>query len=110
MWLAEEEVLDFEQRLCFVKREEKAQQHNIAPYLATMQEYRRALTFMCELHALDHPDFSKPTCVLVIGKVSDGLSMSWATPFMLIQIKSYEGWPEVLEAMCEWGARVPLSV
>ena len=37
MWLAEEEVLDFEQRLCFMKREEKAQQHNIAPYLATMQ-------------------------------------------------------------------------
>jgi hypothetical protein len=30
------EVLDFEQWLGFVEREEKAQQHNIAPYLATM--------------------------------------------------------------------------
>ena len=39
-------------------------------YLATMQEYRRALTLMCELHALGHPKFSMPTCTLVIGKTA----------------------------------------
>jgi hypothetical protein len=56
---------------------------------------------MCELYALGHPDFSKPTCLLVVSKVLDGLSMSWATSFsMLIQIKPHEGWPEALDARC----------
>ena len=70
--LAEEEVLDFEQRLGFVQREENAQQHNIAPHLVAMQEYRRALALMCELHALGHPKFSNPICGLAVGTIPEG--------------------------------------
>lgn len=60
-------VQDFEQRLGFVQHEDKAQEHNIAPYLATLQDYRRLLGVMCELHALGHPDWTGSEKVLVKG-------------------------------------------
>lgn len=55
--------------MCTRQREEKAQQYEIVPYLDKVQEYRRALVLMGELHALGHPDFMMPTCTVERGKI-----------------------------------------
>eukprot|EP00966_Prymnesium_polylepis_P314004 7256140-Prymnesium_polylepis.1 len=74
--LNEEEVLDFEQRLGFVQHEEKAQGHDIQPFLIKLQEHRRALTLMCELHVLGHPKFTLPVCMLTSGNVPGNMVQS----------------------------------
>ena len=69
----EEKIVDFVQRLGFVQTEEKAQQYEIAPFLLTLQEHRRALSLMCELHALGHPEYTMPFCMRTAGKVPRGI-------------------------------------
>lgn len=74
--LNHEEVLDLEQRLGFVQHEEKAQEYNIAPYLETLQEYRRVLGVMCELYSLGHRNWDKRFCILPVEK-EESDPVSW---------------------------------
>jgi hypothetical protein len=60
-FLSHAHVLDFEQRLGFAQHEKKAAEYEIAPYLKQLQEYRRLLKVMCELHALGHKEWTKST-------------------------------------------------
>ena len=68
-----DEVHDFELRLGFVQHEEKAHEYEIVPFLNKLQDFRRALTIMCELFALGSPHFSTPVCTLTCGEISNHL-------------------------------------
>ena len=57
----------------FVQHEEKAQEYDIVPFLNQIQEYRRALAIMCELHVLGNPKFSMPVYTQMSGKMPKGL-------------------------------------
>ena len=106
--LDEEEVADFVQRLGFVQTEEKAQNYAIEPFLLTLQEHRRALALMCELHALGHPEYTMPICIRTAGKVPRGIALRSAPSWLLEQqqcgsarrLKPHEEMPATLERTC----------
>ena len=72
--LGHDDVLDFEQRLGFVQHEEKARECQIAPFLLKLQEHRRELLLMCELHALGHNDWTSARQILARGSWTRGES------------------------------------
>jgi len=72
--LSHDMVLDFEQRLGFVQHEEQARQHHIDEYLMQLQEYRRLLTLMRELHVLGHQSWAPRYHLLLMHNYTNGAS------------------------------------
>jgi hypothetical protein len=67
--LDHEALMDFEQRLGFVQHEERADQDAVAKYLLQLQQFRRELITMHELHVLGHQEWRQQVRKLTLKKM-----------------------------------------
>jgi hypothetical protein len=69
--LDHEALMDFEQRLGFVQHEERADQSAIASYLLQLQQFRRELLIMHELHVLGHQEWRQQVRKLTLQNTEE---------------------------------------
>lgn len=105
--LSSDQMMDFEQRLGFVKREDKARTYEITPFLEKVQEYRISLALMAELHTLGHGDFVAVACTLARGATPPWGQRSVPKPAHNVPKSEGEVVPAVLrKALDEWKYRL----
>jgi hypothetical protein len=73
--MSDEQLKDFEQRLTFIRYEEKSAGHDIAGYIAMIERYRGSLSILHELHILGHPMFRDNTMTFREGPVDNIITM-----------------------------------